>query len=334
MIHQKVISFPSSGVEFLERAPPQDSDLYEIHLSLVDLIKGLIPTETDVKIRQNIVDTTRDRIKENLRHIDSKFIVLPCGSCMNGTFLPHSDIDIAVFSYPSPCNPQEIMDSLIRGLGDIVVENSFIPLPQASVPVLKFSVRPGIPVDLSFDELHGPLSVAPTRTIFELVPEILAAQLFFKSVLRLHQLDQPYSGGISSYSLQLMLTAYVQIFGKQDNITEFILGFCDYFGNKFNYVLTGIDVSNHGCLFSRFDEEYMTYEPPTTLCIKDPLNPRNKLGQNSFKIPEIKYVFSDIYTSIKSGKGQQIIESLSQQLIEIHHIHQVIGDYLEEMPNI
>lgn len=325
----KVIGFPDAGLEYLERDPPEDSALQEFHSQLVEFIKQLIPTEIDVLVRQDIVDRLSERIAQRFEKESIKPIFLPCGSCMSGTFLPTADIDFALFFYPLPCNPVQMMDLLQLELSDLTMDG-FTPIPTARVPVLKFMMNPGINIDISFDELHGPLSVLPVRDIFQNNPCLLPAQLFFKAVLHRKNLDQPYTGGISSYTLQLMLLAYIQHAGVPKNITDFVVGFCDFYGNVFNFTLTGIDVSKSGHFFSRYVEGKLSPDTPAAMYMRDPLNPNNILGHNAFKMNDIRDEFRDIHQKITSGHGADVISELMGELIEISGMHGVVLQYADE----
>ena len=309
----KVIPFPYEGIEFLNNSPPIDQNLSDFHSNLTDFIKSILPNQTDISVRQYIIELLQKKISNAFETTKDLIIVLPCGSCLSGTFLPNADIDIALFLSPLSENPKLIMDKLIDTLSDISLPDSFIPLPQAKVPVLKFAVYPGIQIDLSIDELHGPLSVPSIRLIFSDYPCLLSAQIFLKTVLNYESLDQPYIGGISSYTLQIMLVAFIQYYGIPKNITELILGFCYFYGKEFNYYLTGIDVKNNGTFFPRPKDNIQYFESLFTMHIQDPLNPNNILGHNSFKIPQIKDVFFDLYLSIKNGKGIDYLKKLENQ---------------------
>ena len=214
---QKVQQFPQSGIDFMNENLPSSPLQFSLHQNLSQLTKSLIPNSTDIEIRQYVIDQLRILITKALtgwcdsqieNNEENRVIVLPCGSCMSGTFLPNADIDIALFLYPVIANPQDVIERVIEYL----THNSkhcknFLALPNARVPVLKFVVFDRIPVDLSIDELHGPLSVSAIKNIFSTMPYLLPAQLFLKLILYTKELDQPYKGGISSYMLILMLVA-------------------------------------------------------------------------------------------------------------------------------
>lgn len=331
---QKVIDFPQVGIDYLDSNElPPDSPNYAFNKSLVRFIKRLLPTKNDIFIRQHIIDELCKRIKEALAYLKQHLIVLPCGSSLNGTFIPDADIDLILFVYPNPCNPVEVMEVLINQLADLAVD-SFQPIPQAKVPVLKFVVKPGIQIDLSIDELRGPLNVNAVKKIFTDSPCLLPAQVFLKCLLHRLKLDQPYIGGISSYTLQLMLLAYIQHHGIPPNIVDLITGVCDFYGNKFNFTLTGIDIKGHGRFFSRYKEQCLTLESPTTMKIIDPLNPDNTLGHNAFRMIQIRQEMQKAHKAIIEGKGEELLQSFEDVFKSFDEIHQNIDTYvLENWPD-
>jgi DNA polymerase sigma len=62
--------------------------------------------------------------------------------------------------------------------------------------------------------------------------------------------DLIFIGGISSYSLVLLIVAYMNYFKIKDTInmtpSRLLMGFLDYYGNYFNPSSLGISVINEG----------------------------------------------------------------------------------------
>ena len=326
---QKVLGFPEPGMRFLdEHTLPESHPNYEFSAHLSELIKRLAPTPAEVAVRQSIVDKLCTRIREALGEGKANHVlVFPCGSCLTGTFLAGSDIDLVLFQYPSPCNAVEIMDILTQRLDDLATPGSFQPLPQAKVPVLKFTVDPGMSIDLTIDELIGPLVVGACRRWFNEFPVLLPAQLFLKLLLRKHNLDQPYFGGISSYTLEIMELAYLQYVGQPADISEFVAGSCDFYGNQFNFSLTGIDVRGEGSFFSRHMSGNLNVESPTTCYIIDPLNPRNILGHNAFKMNEIRDVLREAHRMMQEGRGDELLAQFDEVTAGFDVKRRLLEDY-------
>ena len=321
-----------TSLEFLKNNPfKPNHKYYHTHKKLCKFITKIIPTQADIIIREHIIQNLCERIKMALKaeNLNSNFMVIPSGSSLNSTFLPCADIDIVLFFYPVPCNSTDIMNLLMDKLLDLTMDNKFQPIFTAKVPVLKFFVDPNIQVDISIDELQGPLNVVSVRKILEKFPILLPVQLFMKCLLRKYNLDKPYIGGINSYTLQLMLIAYIQYKGVPNNITDFIIDVCDFYGKEFNFTLTGIDTRNNGCFFSRYNENKLNMESPTTAYIIDPLNHDNILGQNAFKMIQIRKAFNDVHDMIVNGNVNELIHSFDELLSEFDELRQNIDIYTE-----
>jgi non-canonical poly(A) RNA polymerase PAPD5/7 len=275
-------------------------------------VKAVIPSRADVVVRQHIIDVLSDRIPLALARFGQRCIISSCGSCLSGTCLPESDIDLAIYVYPIPSSVVRMMAHLRQELSDLARPDSFLAVPNARVPLLKFFVDPGIQVDLSIDELQGPLSVQSIRHLFASFPVLLPTQVFLKCLLRKHHLDQPYTGGISSYALFLMALAYLQHAGEQPFIVDFVRGLCAFYGTEFNFALTGIDVSGDGKFFCRAAEQRLCLKSPTTMCILDPFNHRSGLGENSFRMEDVRAVLRNMRDVIDSGSTERWAEEFQE----------------------
>ena len=61
-------------------------------------------------------------------------------------------------------------------------------------------------------------------------PTLRPVVLLLKMILLKHGLNQPYSGGLNSYSLVLMATAFLQHLGIKDSISKNLLEFLRFYG--------------------------------------------------------------------------------------------------------
>lgn len=103
--------------------------------------------------------------------------------------------------------------------------------------------------------------------------------MVLKKLLQLKDLNQPYHGGISSYSLVLMTSTFLHTCDAHSmgiNLTEFL----NYYGNFFDPSRTQLD----GTSFStRYNGSLI--DP---MVVIDPLNPINNTTKSSFRITEIQ----------------------------------------------
>jgi DNA polymerase sigma len=111
---QRVISFPDMGLTYLDHhQPPPDHPHFHLSRQLSRFIQSLVPFPTDVSVRQHIVTVLCRWIKDSFAEFPhGNLIVLTCGSCLSGTFLPEADIDLVLYQYPIPWNAPQAMDHL------------------------------------------------------------------------------------------------------------------------------------------------------------------------------------------------------------------------------
>jgi len=103
-----------------------------------------------------------------------------------------------------------------------------------------------------------------------------------KKFLGFHQFDQPYLGGLSSYSIFVMIVAFLNHCGPLSSPSRILHQFFAFY-STFNEVTTGININGSFFSLSGIQEEPMV--------IIDPLNPENNLAKNSYKIREIIMLF-------------------------------------------
>lgn len=131
------------------------------------------------------------------------------GSCATDLFLPLSDVDVVILGVdPSP--------HTLRMLADSVVRASMATAPQvidkAKVPIVKFvDSKTGIQVDVSFNQENG---IHNTKVVNDFLREydvLRPLVLVLKHFMQSRDLQEPYTGGIGSYALTLMLVSFLQV---------------------------------------------------------------------------------------------------------------------------
>lgn len=135
--------------------------------------------------------------------------------------------------------------------------------------------------------------------------------LVLKKLLQNSNLNSPYHGGLSSYSLVLMTSTFLytnNAFSMGKNLTEFL----NYYGNFFNPMISGLNGEN-------FMLNLNSTDPLTVL---DPLNPNNNTTRNAFRIKEILQLFKKAHALLMQKmkefkEDKQMDLSLVQSLINI-----------------
>jgi DNA polymerase sigma len=106
-----------------------------------------------------------------------------------------------------------------------------------------------IKIDLSFFNVSilGENNVVDfVKNQIKLNPEITPLMHVLKRYLSLNRLNSCFNGGLSSYSLLLMIIAYSR-YPKTSNITNLgalLTGFLEFYGKYFNFNQFVIDISN------------------------------------------------------------------------------------------
>jgi DNA polymerase sigma len=78
--------------------------------------------------------------------------------------------------------------------------------------------------------------------------------ILLKLFLADHELNIPYQGGISSYSLVLLIVAYMNFYKLQQSPyltpSRLLMGFLDFYGNSFQPRTFGINTINDESFYS------------------------------------------------------------------------------------
>jgi DNA polymerase sigma len=85
-----------------------------------------------------------------------------------------------------------------------VIENTKIPL-------VKFThLSSNISVDVCFNQPTGPPAATLMKTYMDAMPPLRPLTFVLKYFLAARGLNEPYSGGVGSFMLQMMITAFLQ----------------------------------------------------------------------------------------------------------------------------
>lgn len=92
---------------------------------------------------------------------------------------------------------------------------SIVVLETAKIPVLKLvSAESSVPIDVTFESAathSGLLARDLIKRYAEEIPELYPLAILFKQLLRERGLNDAYTGGLSSYSVVLMLIHFSQL---------------------------------------------------------------------------------------------------------------------------
>lgn len=141
---------------------------------------------------------------------------------------------------------------------------------------------------------------------------------FWNKILVKHSFNNPYTGGLGSYSLFLMLYTATKIeemnkfdsFRSEDTLSaRLFTWFLNMFGEYFDYETMAI-MFVQGYIPMTFPKIYWGIDPtqnPKVLWVFDPYKANNNTTQKAFKFDEIRKLFAEI-KQIMLKEYQQIYQ--------------------------
>ncbi|XP_028978708.2 terminal nucleotidyltransferase 4A isoform X1 [Esox lucius] len=269
-----------------------------LHEEVVDFYNFMSPRPEEAAMRKEVVD----RIETVIKELWPTARVQIFGSFSTGLYLPTSDIDLVVFGkWERP--PLQQLEQALRNHN--VAEPSTIKvLDKASVPIIKLTdLETDVKVDISFNVETGVKAAHFIKDYTKKYPVLPYLIFVLKQFLLQRDLNEVFTGGISSYSLILMVISFLQLHPRIDasnpsiNLGILLIEFFELYGRHFNYLKTGIRIKNGGAYMAKEDMmKVMTngYRP-SMLCIEDPLMPGNDVGRSSYGAMQVKQVFDYAY---------------------------------------
>ncbi|ROL42074.1 Non-canonical poly(A) RNA polymerase PAPD7 [Anabarilius grahami] len=269
-----------------------------LHEEIVDFYNFMSPRPEEEAMRRDVVN----RIEAVIKNLWPTAKVEIFGSFSTGLYLPTSDIDLVVFGkWEQP--PLQQLDQALRQ-NNVAEPFSIKLLEKATVPIIKLTDREtDVKVDISFNVITG---VKAARFIKDHLKKysVLPYLIFvLKQFLLQRDLNEVFTGGISSYSLILMAISFLQLHPRIDcrasniNLGILLIEFFELYGRHFNYLKTGIRVKDGGAYLAK--EEIMKVMEnkyrPSMLCIEDPNLPGNDVGRSSYGAMQVKEVFNYAY---------------------------------------
>ncbi|KAF7686335.1 hypothetical protein HF521_015697 [Silurus meridionalis] len=259
--------------------------LIGLHEEIIDFYNFMSPRPEEATMRQEVVDRIESVIKELWPSADVQIF----GSFSTGLYLPTSDIDLVVFGKWDRPPLQQLEQALRKN--NVAEPFSIKVLDKATVPIIKLTDQEtDVKVDISFNVETG---VKAARFIKDYVKKytVLPYLIFvLKQFLLQRDLNEVFTGGISSYSLILMVISFLQLHPRIDartpntNLGILLIEFFELYGRHFNYLKTGIRIKNGGAYMAKEDimKAMSNGYRPSMLCIEDPLLPGNDVGRSSY----------------------------------------------------
>lgn len=177
--------------------------------------------------------------------LNVKFDLYTYGSYANGLNMPWSDIDLLV-EFDEEQNDILYMEKLEAGLAKIKPFDEAKFIKGASIPVLKIKTNDEygetkIDITVKSQRHSGLNCVGLIKQYLVYYRPLRPLTLILKQLLYLTELNDPYQGGISSYGLILMITAFIQsLIAKnvysdyENNYGRLLLEFLKFYSSGFD----------------------------------------------------------------------------------------------------
>ena len=216
------------------------------------------------------------------------------GSYAQGLYLPHSDIDLVINQLK--CKPAvAVLDKVVPPLESLGIVQNLKKIYAAKFPIIKFSVYPSplieIKIDISVNEgeHRGKDCVFLVKALISKYPELKSTFLTMKHLVYLINFNEPFKGGVGSYTLFLMIVASYQ---KKLNPHikkpegQIFLEFLKYFTEEYDYNLP-IIVECEALNIKDYKNSYISSSYSNDhMNIPDPLNPTRNVAHltDSYKL--------------------------------------------------
>uniref|UniRef100_A0A4W3HGT7 Terminal nucleotidyltransferase 4A n=1 Tax=Callorhinchus milii TaxID=7868 RepID=A0A4W3HGT7_CALMI len=269
-----------------------------LHEEIMDFYNFMSPRPEEEAMRKEVVKRIESVIKELWPSADVQIF----GSFSTGLYLPTSDIDLVVFGkWKNP--PLQLLEQALRRR-NVAEPYSIKVLDKATVPIIKLTDQETeVKVDISFNVETGVKAAQFIKEFIKGYPVLPYLILVLKQFLLQRDLNEVFTGGISSYSLILMAISFLQLHPRIDarassvDLGVLLIEFFELYGRHFNYLKTGIRIRSGGAYVAKDEimKNMTNGYRPSMLCIEDPLVPGNDVGRSSYGAMQVKQVFDYAY---------------------------------------
>ncbi|KAJ3409408.1 hypothetical protein HDV05_004449 [Chytridiales sp. JEL 0842] len=284
-----------------------------------DFVKYISPTKSEHAMRL----LTVERLRKVVNKMWANAEVTVFGSFETQLYLPTSDVDVVICD-PSMQAPQCLF-KIANVLKDHFMVSKIEVIGKAKVPIIKYvDALTTYPVDVSINMASGP-EAAKIVTEFLGDPQIgngiKGLMYVMKQFLLQRHLNEPFSGGLGSYALLIMVAAFLKMhplvqtgeIKPEENIGVLLIEFLELYGKHFNNNEIGIavDLAKGVWYFKKADAYWLTRKIGP-LCLLDPQDKNNDVGGGAFNYFLVKNEFFRAYNRILCMIGSSFNEDRHQ----------------------
>ena len=319
------------------------NSLVDLHNEIADFYDLMSPLPTEIKQREQLVE----RFKEiAYSAFGKKANVQVFGSQATGLFLPSSDVDLVILlekdetlekqKDKKKVEEQEMKEWDASSASPLVRlatalqdewrdELSYLELIENTrVPLVKFTHTSGVSFDVCFDQETGPKAALLMKTYMDAMPPLRPLAFVLKYFMESRGLNEPYSGGVGSFMLQLMIVSFLQHRERDGynfrrpslyNLGCLLVEFFELYGLDFNYVTTGLSVRHDGFYFPKGakDRKEHFWQPNRrfSMAIENPLEPTHDVGKPSFRIQVVQRSFELAFKTLLAHLTEPKVPAVS-----------------------
>jgi non-canonical poly(A) RNA polymerase PAPD5/7 len=301
------------------RHRPRDCafSLVALHNEILQFVQLMEPLQKERETRERLIQEIQAVVLDEFGK-SAKLQVL--GSQATGLFLPTSDIDLTLLyeddtninsdaNYQHGSDYKPLHKKPIHRFSDLMAKTwknrlSYLETIEATrVPICKIRFADSdIAVDVSFNQPVGVTAAALMTEYLNSMPPLRPLTIVLKYFLAARDLNEPYSGGVGSYLLQLLIVSFLQHRERMAyhdnarvdyNLGSLLLDFLELYGLDFNYLIAGLSV--------RFDGFY--YRKGNTsryncICVENPLDIAHDVGSSSYRFTMVQRSFAIAYRTL------------------------------------
>ena len=162
------------------------------------------------------------------------------------------------------------------------------------------------------------------KTFLDAMPPLRPLSFVLKYFMEARALNEPYTGGVGSFMLQLLIVSFLQHRERDAfnfrrpslyNLGCLLVEFLELYGLDFNYVTTGISVRHDGFYFPKGAkdrrEHFWNPSRPFSMAIENPLEPTKDVGTPSFRIQTVQRSFETAFKVLLSQLSEPMVPSIS-----------------------
>ncbi|XP_075250602.1 uncharacterized protein LOC142342855 isoform X2 [Convolutriloba macropyga] len=318
-----------SKTPWIQEGKTYPATVVGLHEEIHDFFNWICPTEAECTMRSEVVK----RVQNAVNKVWPAGYVEVYGSYKSGLYLPTSDIDLSIMV--SNVSAQDIakwLSLLEKQLkaDNVCSDNGAKVLPHAVVPIIKLTDRiTNVRVDISVNIVNASNSAKLVCEFVRKFPPLPHLVLVLKQFLLQRDLNEVYQGGLSSYSLILMVVSFLQLHPRAEgcksadvNYGVLLIEFFELYGKNMNYLRAGIRVNDGGSYVPRKERQDAPF-----LSIEDPLDKENDIGKVSWAAQIVKDAFEYAYYTLMRAVTSLTGSTVNSFLSKIIEINEETQDY-------